>query len=116
MNIVTTVQFRGVEASAALEASIREHAERLQKFAADVRGCRVVVSKDSKRHRHGAAFRVGIHVTLKDQTIDAGDEGTPGAGHTDPYVAVTDAFDAVRRRIEDHVRVRRGEVKRKQSA
>ena len=116
MSIVTTVQFRGVDASPALEAAILEHAGRLPKFAADVRQCRVVVSKDSNRHRHGSAYRVGIHVTLDGQIIDAGDEGTPAAGHTDPYVAVTDAFNAVRRRIEDHARVRRGDVKRKQKA
>ena len=116
MSIVTTVQFRGIESSPALEATIREHAERLEKFAADVRTCRVVVTRDSARHQQGSLYQISISLRAGRRVINVGVEGSQDARHADAYVAVTDAFDAVRRRLEDFSRRRRGDVKRHRAA
>jgi hypothetical protein len=49
---------------------------------------------------------VRVHVTLPghELTVDR-------VQHEDAYVALRDAFDGMRRRIEDQVRVTRGDVK-----
>lgn len=116
MSIVTTVQFRGIETSPALEAVIREHAERLGKFNADVRTVRVVVARDSARHQHGAPYEISISLRAGRREINVGVEGSQDPRHADAYVAVTDAFDAARRRLEDFSRRRRGDVKRHPAA
>lgn len=45
--------------------------------------------------------------TRRDDMIEAGCTQVSDADHGDPYVAAAQAFDALRRRIEDHVHRRR---------
>lgn len=111
MPIPTSVTFDGLAKSDALEACVLEHVARLERFAADILSCRTVIALDEHRHRQGNRFSVQVHLTLRGHEIEAG-SGPPADGrHEDPYVAVSDAFDAARRRLEDQVRRRRGDVK-----
>ena len=107
-----TVLFHGLDNSPALEKHIREHAERLRKFAADIVSCKVVVSQDGQRHLQGAQFHVGIRIVVGRLEVDSSDTHTRDPRHEDAYVAVTDAFAAVTRRIHEHAQRRRGSVKR----
>lgn len=88
-----------------LEEEIRERASRLEHFYDRIMRCRVTVEGNLRR-RHGGQWSARIDLTV------------PGAGivvnrqHSlDPAVAVREAFDAVARRLEDHVRRMRGFVK-----
>jgi ribosome-associated translation inhibitor RaiA len=107
MSFPTTVQFCGIEASQALRSMIDERAQRLGRFASDIHSCRVVMTADRHPHHHGDVYRITIQLAVRDGEIVVGDSHAHDPCHQDPYVAVADAFDAARRRVEDHVRRRR---------
>ena len=111
MTIQTSVTFRGMPASEALRARIDERVQRLDRFAEDILACNVVVSACEHKHHHGNRYNVRASVTLRDCTIEAGHTPSPDSSHEDAYLAVTHTFDALRRRVEDHVRRRRGDIK-----
>lgn len=111
MTIPTTITFRGLDASPVLEADIGKRVARLERFSRDIMSCRVVVESAERRHHQGNRFNVHVHLALRGAEIDVGQTPTPDARHEDAYVAVGEAFDAARRRLEDHMRKRRGDVK-----
>jgi cold shock CspA family protein/ribosome-associated translation inhibitor RaiA len=98
---------RGMEHSAALESAIREKALKLEEFYPRMIGCHVSVEKPH-RHRHqGEAFEVRIDIHLPGKV-----EVAVNRQHAeDVYVALRDAFDAAKRRLEEHIRVQRGDTK-----
>lgn len=109
--IPTHVLFDGMDASDALRARIEQRAQRLARFAGDIEACQVTVRACEHHHRHGNRYNVRARVTLHGRTIEAGDAPASDPGLDDPYAAVAQTFDSLRRRIEDHVRRRRGDVK-----
>ena len=111
MTIPTSVTFHGMDVSEALHAKIEERAQRLGRFAEDILSCNVVVGACEHKHRQGNRYNVRALVTLRDGTIEAGHTPSPDSSHEDAYLAVAHTFDALRRRIEDHVRRRRGDIK-----
>jgi len=111
VDVATTIVFRGMERSEALEANIRQQVARLRKFAADLRTCKVVVAADTLRHQQGGAYRIGVHAAVGRREIDVG-VAHDDARHGDPYVAVSDAFDSLRRLVEADAERRRGDSKR----
>jgi len=111
MDISTSISFDGMRSSEALRETILERTRRLSHFASDILACDVVVSVSEHRHRHGTPYHVRARATLRDDVIEVGRPHESSASHEDPYVAVNQAFDALRRRIEDHVRRRRSSIK-----
>lgn len=111
MKLPLQITFRGLEPSAALEAKVRERAEALETFAADVISCRVVIEQVHKHHRRGNLFEVRVDLKVPGEEIAVSREHALHHSHTDAYVAVRDAFDEVRRRLQDHERRIRGQVK-----
>jgi len=111
MTVPTSITFHGMDASEALRARIEERAQRLDRFAEDIQACKVVVSACEHEHHHGNRYNVRALVTLRDCTIETGHTPSPDSSHEDAYLAVTHTFNALRRRVEDHVRRRRGDIK-----
>jgi ribosomal subunit interface protein len=110
MQVPLQVAFRHMDASPALEARIRQRAEELEQYCDRITACRVTVESQHRSHRQGNLFQVRIDLVVPRQEI-AITRGRDGDhAHEDPYVAVRDAFDALRRRLEDHVREGRGTV------
>jgi ribosome-associated translation inhibitor RaiA len=83
----------------------------LEKFIQDIVSCRVTIEAAHKRHRQGNLFSVRIDVRFPGGEAVASHGGSDDHAHEDVFVAVRDAFDAVRRQLEDRVRIRRGDVK-----
>lgn len=128
--IPTEVTFRGLARSDALEAEIRSRVAWLEQFYRDIVRCDVLVELPH-RHRHdGRHFHVRIDVTvpggapiivshepsrhggLKDLGEPAHHKDTETESvHRYASVAVREAFDTARRRLEDVARARRGSVK-----
>jgi ribosomal subunit interface protein len=92
--------------SDALEAHIREKAGKLEEFHPQITSCRVTVEDLGKHHHQGRQFRVRIDVRVPGREVVANRDH-----HEDVYVALRDAFDSVKRQLEETVRVRRGDVK-----
>jgi cold shock CspA family protein len=128
--IPTQITFRGFHPDDALEAAVRERVSWLQQFYEGIVRCRVLVEIPHRHRQDGRHFRVRIEATVPGgppiivshepslhgrlQDVDEtahrkGDE--TGSGHRYAQVAVHEAFDAARRRLEDFAREQRGTVK-----
>lgn len=111
MQLPLQVTFRHIEKSEALEADIREHAEKLDHFCDTIMSCRVVVEPQHLHHHQGTIYEVKIDLTVPGEELVVGREHGKNHAHEDAYVAVRDAFDAMRRKLEDYVRRHKGKVK-----
>lgn len=100
-----------MDASPALEKVIRQRAKKLEKFCDQIIGCHVVIESPHKHHHKGNLHHLRIKVTVPGDEIVVQRSPDDNQSHEDPYVVVRDAFDSVRRRLEDYMRKRRGNVK-----
>ena len=104
MQIPVQITIRGMERSEALDARIRHRVADLEHFHPCVTSCRVVITESSKHRHQGHLFEVRIDVRVPGHA-----EIVANRLHDeDVYVALRDAFDSVRRGLEDVVREKRG--------
>jgi ribosome-associated translation inhibitor RaiA/cold shock CspA family protein len=111
MKLPLQVVFRNMEPSATVEAKVRERTEQLERIYDQVMSCRVLVEAHHKHHHQGNLYHVRVDLKVPDAEIVASRDPGEHHAHEDVYVAVRDAFDAVRRRLEDYARRQRGQVK-----
>jgi len=111
MKLPLQISWRNVEATEALENAIREKAEKLDTFYDKIMGCRVVVEAPHGHHRKGKQYKVRVDITVPGEELVVNKDPGRDETHEDLYVAIRDAFDAARRRLQDYVRQRRGQVK-----
>ncbi len=104
------ITFRNIDASESVERKVRERASELEQFFDRIIACHVVI-EGPKRRRQGDLYRVRIDLTVPGKKIVVKRSPNEHQAHEDIYVAVRDAFDAARRRLEDHMRRMRGDVK-----
>lgn len=90
------VTFQNVPRSDALEARIREDLARLERIHPRLTSCRVVVEETQKHHQQGRQFSVRIEARAPGH-----EDAVATMQHDeDVYVALRDAFDALRRQME----------------
>jgi ribosomal subunit interface protein len=111
MQVPLQITFRHMESSEAVAARIRSRAEDLERFFDRIISCRVVVECRHPRHQQGNLFHVHVEIGVPGRDIVVGRDPAAQHAHEDAYVAVRDAFDAVRRALEDYVREARGDTK-----
>lgn len=111
MKLPLQVVFRNMEPSAAIETAVRERADKLDRFYEHIMSCRVVIELHHRHHHQGNIYHVRVDVKVPEAEIVASREPAEHHAHEDVYVAIRDAFNAVRRRLEDYIRRRRGAVK-----
>lgn len=111
MQLPLQIVYRHMTPSEAVDAAIRKHAEKLDRFAGRIMGCRVVVIAPHKHHRQGKLYEIKIDLTMPGEEIAVTREGPENHAHEDVYVAIRDAFNAATRLLEDHTRRFRGDVK-----
>lgn len=104
MSFPINIVFQNLERSDAVEASVREHAERLGRFHDRIVTCRVVVGRENARHHKGNIYDVRIDLSVPGAEIVVNREPGNRHAHEDVYVAIRDAFAAATRRLEDHIR------------
>jgi cold shock CspA family protein len=92
--------------SAAMEAEIRERAAKLETFYEGIIGCRVAVAAPITHHRKGGPFKVRIDLTVPGAELVVNRQE-----EEELSVALREAFDTMRRRLEDYARRQRGAVK-----
>lgn len=111
MKLPLHIMFRNMGPSEAIEAKVRERAEKLDHFYEHIMSCRIVIEERHKHHERGNLYHVRIDMKVPDGEIVANREPDTHHGYTDVYVAIRDAFDSARRQLQDHARERRWEVK-----
>lgn len=107
MQVPLRIASRQYELPAATEELIRERTAWLERFYPGLIGCAVTLEGPGGHHRKGGAL--AVHLDLR---VPGGEPLliTRQAG-ADLEVALREAFDAARRRLEDFSREQRGQVK-----
>jgi ribosome-associated translation inhibitor RaiA len=111
MPLSIRITWRDIEPSAVLGARIRELAQRLSKFNAEIIHCHVIIALPHKHSHQGRVYEVRIEVTTPGTHLIAQHDHPERHSHEDPYVAVRDVFQSMRRQLEDHEKKRRQDVK-----
>jgi len=103
MPLDVRIFFHGVDHSPAVVAAVQRRAEELEQFSDRLIACRVILEAVDHRHHQRALYRVRIELALAGGLVVA-DSG-PGQHHAHEgiYVAIRDAFEAVRRQLQDNV-------------
>jgi ribosome-associated translation inhibitor RaiA/cold shock CspA family protein len=105
MQLPLRITARDVSLSEAAENDIRTKAAGLDTYYERIISCRVIVEGPGRHHRKGPyAVRIDLTVPGAELVVDRQTDA-------DLYVAIRDAFDAARRRLEDYGRRQRGDVK-----
>ena len=119
------ITFRNMGVSPALEEEIRLRAAWLETFYPGIVGCRVLLEIPHRHRMRGRPLHVRIELSLLGEDVIVNHEPTLHATarpaphkseeldgrHKDAVVALHEAFDVARRRIEDVARRQRGDVK-----
>lgn len=100
------ISFHGIAHSNALYEAIREKAGKLERYYDRITSCRVVLELHAHHQRKGNQYAVRIDLKVPGEELAVTHEHGE-----DLQAALRDAFDAARRRLEDYVRRRRGDVK-----
>ena len=105
------IAFRGMDTSPAVEAQVRRRFDELCQISDRITACRVVLEAAHRSQRRGMIYGVHIDMTVPGGPLVIDREPAADHAHEDMYVAVRDAFDAARRRLQDHMRKLGGRVK-----
>lgn len=111
MQLPLQISFHHMDPSAAVEARIRDHVRKLYRLYDRITSCRVVIEAPHRHHNKGNLYRLKVEVNVPDDQLVASRDRDRHQAHEDLYVAVRDAFDAVRHQLDGYVRRRRGDVK-----
>ena len=129
MQLTPTITFRDIATSPALEADVRARVDKLETYCRSIMTCRVLVELAERHHQSGnrvhvridltvpgeeivVAHEPSLHASAQDaeaQALTKGDETDPERRHA--HVAIHEAFDILRRRLQDYTRRQRGAVK-----
>jgi len=111
MQAPVQITFRGFPHSDAVEAKIRDKANKLEKYYPHIQRCIVVVESQHHRHHQGTMYDVIIEIIVPEKEIVINQSKHDNHAREDVYVSIRDAFDAAKRKLEDYARIRRGETK-----
>lgn len=90
------IRFVGMEPSEALEAATLEKIAKLEQFCPQIMACHVVIDLPHRHSSQGRQFSVRVDLTLPGREL-----AVSRVEHQDVYVALRDAFDNMRRQLED---------------
>jgi ribosomal subunit interface protein len=111
MLLPVEVTFRHMSPSESLEASVREHAAKLDRFHSHITSCRVMIEMLHQRHVKGSVYHVRVDITVPGAELVASSEPPPQHFHEDVHIAIREAFDRMRRELQDQSQRSRGDVK-----
>jgi ribosomal subunit interface protein len=105
------ITFKDVPHSDAVEARVRALIGELERFSDRIITCRVVLAKSTQGQHKGNLYQCRILVALPGGEIAINRANPNSHAHEDIYVAIRDAFEAATRKLQDHVRRHRGDIK-----
>jgi len=113
MQIPWEVSYRNVRPTSAIQKLIDRKVASLERFYPRIVGCHIAIERPGRHHRHGkgAHFRVRIELSVPGERLVVGRDPEEAKDHENAYLAISEAFHAIRRRLQDHTRKQRGDVK-----
>lgn len=106
MELGLQITARDIEITDAIRADITGKAEKLDKYYNRIMRCRVALESPKKHQHEGKLYNVHIYLTVPGAELMVKREL-----NKDLYVAIRDAFQAARRKLEDFARQQRFDVK-----
>jgi ribosome-associated translation inhibitor RaiA len=96
------IEFNGVEKSDALEAKITEKFNKLSRHFSRMTSCRVVVAKPHRHSKGGNPFLIKMEIGVPGQPpVLISSARDPDHDHEDVLIALRDAFDTAKRKLDD---------------
>lgn len=92
------VRFQGMDVSDALRTAAEERVIKLEQVCADLTSCNVCIALDHKHSQQGRQFDVRIDLSFPGHELSVSH-----VKHEDAYIALRDAFDSMRRQLEDQI-------------
>lgn len=111
MQFPLQITFRNMPSSEAIEANIREKAEKLQRYYSHILNCNIVVEAPHRHHHKGKIYHVRIDINVPNKELVVSRDPHQNHAHEDVYVAIRDAFEAARKQLESFAAKQRGEIK-----
>jgi cold shock CspA family protein len=108
---ILEVSFREVDKNEGLEELIRKKAAKLDQACGELMSCRIAVEKAQQRVHQGNPFRVRIDMTVPGHEFVVVRDSGEGEKHAPLSKVISDAFSAARRKLREHVRKDKKEVK-----
>ena len=112
MQIPLQISWRNLDKSPSLEAAVRKHARKLERYFQPINSCRVMIEKPHDQHHQGNLFHLRLDIRVPDKEIVVDRSGDHNHQHEDIYIALHDAFDAAARQLQDYNAIRQGQTKR----
>lgn len=112
MQVPLQIVFEHVLKSEAIEERVRQEAAKLEQFYPRIMSMRAVIARPQHRHHKGDTFALRLHLKIPNAAdIVISRDPSMSGRHEDIQVAITDAFDAARRQLQDFVKKTQGQVK-----
>ena len=111
MQIPLQVSFRDISHSDFIEKRICEKVEKLKKYTNRIIFCRVIVEAPHRQHTKGTLYHIRIDLSLPGGKIVVARDPNDHS-HENVYIAIRDAFEAVRRQLKKSLRQKREGHKR----
>jgi cold shock CspA family protein/ribosome-associated translation inhibitor RaiA len=110
MRVPLQLTFHGVPRSEAIADYVTKRAQKLDTFFGRIVRCRVAVESPHRHKHEGRPYRIRIDLGVPGHSIVVSRD-VGGTDRLDVYAAVDAAFDEAQRLLQDHARLRRGDVK-----
>jgi ribosomal subunit interface protein len=111
MMIPLQISFRHIDPSPALESRIRAEATKLEQFHENIISCRVVVEAPHRHQHKGKLYNLRIDLKAPGKELVVTKQQHDKHAHEDIYVVIRDAFNAMRRQLEDHAKIQHRRIK-----
>src|SRR5690606_32224106 len=96
------ITFRNLDHSDAVEARVREKVAKLEQVHGRITSCRVLIEALNRQHVKGNLFHVNIEVGVPGKQVMIDRASGKNHAYEDIFVAIRDAYNAARRRVEEH--------------
>ena len=111
MRLNPQIIWQNLTPSAEIEAKIRKHIAKLEKFSERLSNCRVVIEVPHRHHHQGNIYHVQIDLTVPGSKLIVNRQPPAQQTHEDLYITIHDAFESAERQLKEYPQQRRGEIK-----
>ncbi|WP_310414290.1 HPF/RaiA family ribosome-associated protein [Chamaesiphon sp. OTE_8_metabat_110] len=111
MRLTPQIIWQNLSPSDTIEAKIRKHITKLEKFSDRLSDCRVVIAVPHRHHHQGNIYHVQINLTVPGSQLIVNRQPQTPQTHEDLDVAISDAFENAERQLKEYTQLRRGEIK-----
>jgi ribosome-associated translation inhibitor RaiA len=101
------ITWRGLSRSAAIETTLQDAADKMEKVYGRIVSCRIVVEQIDRHKRHGRQFTVHLDVRVPGAEIAIVREHDE-----DVYIALRNAFADARRKLAERRKARKARTKK----